>query len=411
VRNLLKQLVFQLDVVPETLESAYDRFLRDGMEPERAAFVALTRGCFKQFSTVFVFIDAFDECSKQERPILMDSIQQFPKSQLRLFLTVRRINPITRIEYRNDPLLKRWLPQGAKPLEITAKANDIKSYVTLQLDRRAGDSNSELRSKIVTAICSRSAGRYKPRIPCLIFRLLLARFHLNYVPMRSLDLNSLPNNLPDAYRNILLQIEGADKKFALLILSWVFHTSGARALKMDELRDLLATQKSPEGADDRRSEEEIVEVCHRLLVHDKASGVVRFTHITVREFLRKNPELLPISDLAETCLTYLSFTGEQCHDLPSLKKRAEKYKASRYVAQFWGFYVRQAENSPRVQEAAYEFLISDNKRNAMVQMDKYAKSGRFYKSDRGLVHVIAENGLAKVCTRVMSSPYCIQWWS
>jgi hypothetical protein len=156
VRNFLKQLVFQLDDVPEALEFAYDRFIQDGMEPENASFVTFLRDCFQQFTSVFLFLDALDECDKQEKPHLMEALHQIPKSRLRLFLTVRRNDPVTDLEYRHDPHLKRWLQQGST-LVITARTADIETYVTTKLERRGED--PERSRRIVTAISSRAAGR------------------------------------------------------------------------------------------------------------------------------------------------------------------------------------------------------------------------------------------------------------
>ena len=50
--------------------------------------------------------------------------------------------------------------------------------------------------------------------------------------------------------------------------------------------------------------DDIIEMCQSLVVHEESSGVVRFIHPTVQEFL-KSLELLPVINLAKTCLTYL----------------------------------------------------------------------------------------------------------
>ena len=93
-----------------------------------------------------------------------------------------------------------------------------------------------------------------------------------------------------------------------------------------------------------------------------------------------------------------------CDDIAFSRRRRQKYKASFYVAESWGFHIRKAEPGAAGQEAVLAFLASDNKRSSMLQIQEYVRNGRsdvpFVKS-RTLLHVIAQEGLTTICKQVL----------
>ena len=125
-------------------------------------------------------------------------------------------------------------------------------------------------------------------------------------------LSSLPQNLPEAYKEIMERIGNRGstvKDFALRILLWVFNAK--RPLQMNELCELLSIKIGDKDICEEwcPKEERVIDVCESLIVSDKSSGTARFTHYTVNEFLREygNNYLPHISYLADICITYLSF--------------------------------------------------------------------------------------------------------
>src|SRR5271163_3919791 len=125
---------------------------------------------------------------------------------------------------------------------------------------------------------------------------------------------------------------------------------------MDELRDLLVVQKGDKDIcpSDRMESKDIMDVCESLIVHDQLSGTVRFTHYTIRQFLLSS-DLLPLkSNLAETCLTYLSFNAAQAGIGADLDSYIKQYPGSLYVAQNWGFHVKAAGDAPEMHENVLE---------------------------------------------------------
>jgi hypothetical protein len=151
-------------------------------------------------------------------------------------------------------------------------------------------------------------------------------------------------------------------------------------------------------------------VCQSLVVRDTESGKVKFTHYSVQEYLREYPNLPPVSALVKICLTYLSFNEFEngaCQTEEELETRLKTYKAGPYVAQFWGFYAKKAEKFCDVQDTVYAFLTSENKRNAMLQMEIFARSWwrKVPFTETGtMLHVVARIGLTSICSRVLGQP-------
>ena len=228
----------------------------------------------------------------------------------------------------------------------------------------------------------------------------------------------LPRTMDDAYLWITNEIT-ADGPYvtelAKDVLSWIYYTNEIRTLHIEELRDLLATKRHARDVQpqDRPSVEQILAACHRLVICDKNTGTVRMTHRLIGVFLQKykdapNSFLHPIYVPALTCLNYLFLdvfgTGKSL-TMEELRTRREHYKAAEYVCQYWGYYVRQSEENPQVQADTIAFLASKPRRDAMNQINDYLRTNELRDSGRRSLHIIAENGLATICTIVMYNSY------
>lgn len=156
VRHLLKQLVFQLDEIPDQLELAYDLSQQDGQEAEDATFVTELKNAFQQFTTVYLFIDGLDRCEEHTQHALCQILQQLSRARLRLFLTIAKNATGNSHIARNKAL--RELLQGTRPVDIAATPDDIKRYVENQVQKKAR--NCTQKARIIEAITSAPAEQY-----------------------------------------------------------------------------------------------------------------------------------------------------------------------------------------------------------------------------------------------------------
>jgi hypothetical protein len=116
-------------------------------------------------------------------------------------------------------------------------------------------------------------------------------------------LKTVPNDMSSAYKNVMHRIEksrsGNDTELALRILSYLFHAQ--RTLHIDELLEALAISPQADGSDDENCDGEheivannmlepaqVVECCQGLVLYEECSGLVRFAHFTVQEFINRN---------------------------------------------------------------------------------------------------------------------------
>jgi hypothetical protein len=246
---------------------------------------------------------------------------------------------------------------------------------------------------------------------------LLAKLQLNYILSSHGDIRgkllSPPQSVSAAYRYMLSRIQegGPESRYnlALRTLSWIFYAT--RPLQMAELCHLLGTEagKTDLSWENLPQPQSILDACEGLVTIDEANGIARFFHHTAREFIKAEFETLlsPISDLARTCLAYLSFDvfGDgPCVDKPTLDSRMERYEASEFVCQFWGSYARRAEESPDVQIAILDFLASENRKDSMLQIESYINSNMTdssFTKRQTIVHVLARAGLSTLCGRVL----------
>ena len=189
-------------------------------------------------------------------------------------------------------------------------------------------------------------------------------------------LNTLPKDMSDAYTEVLARIDkNLGRDTALQVLSWIFHAQ--RPLQMAEIRELLSietqspdTELYPEYFIDPI---QIIRYCQGLVELDHHSGIIRFTHYTVQEFLKENylDKILVPADLAKVCLTYLNFDIFDCGPCPdsgSLDQRRESYRFSDYAVKYWGTYIRgKAEEDDDIFDALLNLFKSSNKCNAIHQ--------------------------------------------
>ena len=225
-------------------------------------------------------------------------------------------------------------------------------------------------------------------------------------------LTMLPVNLPAAYDDAFARIRakgGESYDLALRILSWIYYATVP--LRMRQLREALTIDDEDHlEEEDLLPADRIIEICGSLVVHDKSSGIVRFTHYTVQEFLRSSlsQQLTSIVELGKTCLNCLNFKEFEagpCPDTDSLRQRLCKPQFCGYAARMWGEYIRgKGEENDEIVRGVLRLLKCEQKRNSMLQLEHAADINNpfgFYTKDQTPLHVLAKMGLAIICHRLL----------
>ena len=233
-------------------------------------------------------------------------------------------------------------------------------------------------------------------------------------PLQQINrLKTVPMGLYAAYHSVIARIN--QKDFAMRIISWIYYSR--RILQMDELLEALVVEEYSQNASGDEELDaileymgtptEIVDACKGLVLYEELSGSVRFSHETIKGFIKSDLEakLVAQTSLAKTCLTYL---GSKVFDVPCtdrtiFKGRITTYKFSRYASQYWTDHIRGDEEEI-LQDMVVDTFGLIGRRESMGQIKIYSESswGQFIRSTGwSLLHVVAASGFVTICRRVL----------
>lgn len=176
-----------------------------------------------------------------------------------------------------------------------------------------------------------------------------------------------------AYQNAMERIKGqvADQAdLAKDVLSWI--TFAQRPLTTTEVQHALAVEVGETQLDEENIPqlEDMVSVCAGLVTVDEQSSIIRLVHYTTQEyFKRKGKHWFPSAetDIAKTCVTYLSFAAfgsGPCVSDDELEQRLRLNPLYDYAARNWGHHTRQASSLGR---EVTDFLQCQAKVEASIQ--------------------------------------------
>ena len=198
-------------------------------------------------------------------------------------------------------------------------------------------------------------------------------------------------------------------------LAWI--SNALRPLKLDELKEALAVRPQDHELDEEAIPEEalIVSVSAGLVTIDPESETIRLVHFTVEEYFRNlKHRWFPRahSQIAEICLTYLSFdvfeSGE-CSLDEEYEARLNKHCLLEYAATNWGLHASRAEDA--IGDVALTFLLDKRKPSCASQilMNSGPRSRWLKYAPVGFtgMHLAAYIGLASLAERCLEAELAV----
>ncbi|KAJ7318054.1 ankyrin repeat-containing domain protein [Mycena albidolilacea] len=303
--GLWRQLVYDRDI-SSIAENLYKQHWQKGTAPSLEEVVNVLSSSIKEFSQVFIIVDAMDEYPEDQRLILLKHLTE----QMGLSLSVN-LMVTSRPHVPAGPTLP-----NVETLEIGAMAEDIQKFVNARIDLSSClykhvQRQPKLREDILSKISSKSVdGMF-----------LLAKLHIDSLRTKNTirevreALNALPESLYGSYEIAIERIDAqsdADRKTAHSTITWVVNAK--RPLTVEELQVALAVKPGMQKLDeeDLTDIDIILSVCAGLVIVDKESSVVRLVHYTTQEYLDSIQALLfPNAQTEITCtlLTFLALDG------------------------------------------------------------------------------------------------------
>ncbi|KAL8878727.1 MAG: hypothetical protein Q9198_003528, partial [Flavoplaca austrocitrina] len=257
ISSLTRQLIHHTRTIPSELRRLHQRYLDIQIRPSRQELLGLLTTVGSKFSSLYIVIDALDECDEIEevRSCLFSTLREtLPRA---CFLVTSRSVPEIEVQFENHPRLK-----------IKATDEDIRRYVSDQILRKPTlkrhiKADPNLRISMIETICLKSDGMF-----------LLVTLHtasLATKPTRNAlrrALENLPTELDNTYNEALQRIRNQKEEFASLaeeVLMWVL--LAVEPLKIIELQHAIASisldGQTDTGDEDLTDPETLLDVCAR----------------------------------------------------------------------------------------------------------------------------------------------------
>ncbi|KAK4085523.1 uncharacterized protein Triagg1_513 [Trichoderma aggressivum f. europaeum] len=379
--SLLKQLSQGENCISNRLRGFYKHHIEKRTQISLLQIQTALHSLAENYSTVFIVIDALDECQNSDgsRQKFITELFNLQKTcGWNLFLTSRAI-----------PEIADRCSEASISLEIRASAEDIERYLkgnTGQLPAFV-QQNEELQQKIAAEISQAVDGMF-----------LLAQIYLNSLNDKMTP-KAIKNALSSfqkansglgetknaeilalAYEQAMLRINGQQSGFRELahnVLLWI--VCAERQLTIAELQHALAVEIDESEIDEENipSTRDMVSVCAGLVTVDYESSIIRLVHYTAQEyFSQTRTRWFPDSDMIMTdiCASYLLFrVFEEGPMGNGFRKRSKTYPLYSYAAQNWGHHARKAS---KLRRKVMEFLECETKIEASIEAFRYDHTPR-----------------------------------
>ena len=164
IRLALKQLCQKIPSIPPNLQEVWERHYRKNTQPKYDELRMIFLAIIPQFGRIFFVLDALDECNLDQRKDLcefilglVDTSAGSDQGIVKLFVTSRKETDIERaFQQKSIPTIE---------VKAAKVDDDIKVYVTAQIELRLQDGslrlrNMELKKKILDVLTSKAGGMY-----------------------------------------------------------------------------------------------------------------------------------------------------------------------------------------------------------------------------------------------------------
>jgi hypothetical protein len=150
--SLVKQLLAcpGKSILPP-LEELYHTCVTRNSRPDSVQLTEIFKGLSEQFSSIYLVFDAFDECDKTERPLIVDMIRKLAEV------------PNTKILVTGRPhqnFLEASSMTAARSFEIKAHEQDVQRYLSKELENVRHLLSERIRNRISESLQNNIDGTY-----------------------------------------------------------------------------------------------------------------------------------------------------------------------------------------------------------------------------------------------------------
>ena len=169
IKLAIKQICRRIKHLPPQLLEAYKAHYRNDSHPNYEELRSLFLAIVRQFNSMFLILDALDECTLDQREELCKFFSDIIESNISSTkATTQRGIVKLFVTSRKEPDIERIFQQKSFPrIEIEAAKvdSDIAVYVQAQIESRLKDGrlvlrNMALKDKILNALTTKAGGMY-----------------------------------------------------------------------------------------------------------------------------------------------------------------------------------------------------------------------------------------------------------
>ncbi|KAM0513961.1 hypothetical protein ACHAPE_007316 [Trichoderma viride] len=374
LKGILRQLTGQINPLPVPVSDLYDLHIQKRSEPTLDEMSSVLSQVIQNFTTVFLVVDALDECLEYHSRKLLAILQKLQHG------TIMKILVTSRFDVPRDF-------GECNQLIIRADESDIKVTLSNQADTlpQCIRYDDELLKQVVNRATKAADGMF---VLALIFLDTLKDLRSKGLVEDELrKLETSPDKLSTVYEGAIRRIDDGrpnDRETARRAISLVVHAR--RVLTCQELQHALAVMIGSKQFQENyiiEHLEEVIDLCAGLIAINQKSNTVQLRHYTTREYFHSPTHQLDWIDNAQRevtriCVTYLSFNDFKsgfCESHKEFEIRLNSYKLYNYAAQYWGYHAREAL---ALDQEVMDFLECEPNVEASSQALMTAKSFRYY---------------------------------
>ncbi|KAF9869242.1 hypothetical protein CkaCkLH20_13287 [Colletotrichum karsti] len=404
--NLLLQLLQSRNGTSSKVQEFHGAWNRKRSHLGAKEYLEMLKAELKAFKTVYLVVDALDECQDDGEPHTLNSFlqacQTFPETVRMLFTS------------RLFPRLEQLIQLDCKK-SISVDEADIRSYLDTFLE-------CDPQFQGVVESGKAKTKSFWDKVSDTIVEKSQGMFLLTYMHMESLssthnlhgfnhELANLMTTPDDVYEAALYRISQQNtrrRNLAFNALAWLVYAR--RPLAVDELAHAVAIQDARQGhlldsSEIHGTEEAVTTACAGIVIVvpiDARTKVFRLAHGTAEAYLRECQ--LPFiqtghSAIAETCLRCLTQMPPRAQG--SGKSDSTTYPIVRYAASHWGHHL-SAASTEGVKGDLYRlaWIYASNQPLLNYMMQFVADPILHRESNVSGVHIAAYFGLEKLIRRV-----------
>ncbi|KAJ5660357.1 Pfs NACHT and Ankyrin domain protein [Penicillium longicatenatum] len=355
--GMLRSLAFQLYQAgansPAHLHALFQAHQNGGTQPSMKTLFNAVSSMLEVEGRVYIIIDALDESKTKDDICLWIRHMMFKPElgHVQLLYTSRPesefLRHIPRLIGKENCIL----------IDSKSVNSDIQSWVTAQLSQRPDFTEKPLSQDLLQRI-RKEVGEGADGIWAFCQLDSLARCRHQAAMEEALE--SLPPNLNETYRRMLISIPKEIANDAIRLLQFLVHCK--RPLKLSEAKEVIATQieKEPKGFDTNRRlfcETDILDYCSGLATFVHADDKeLHLAHFSVKEYLLGEAHfdiMTASTSITKTCLAYLTYISTSGRNIE------QKFPMARYAAEFWTDHAGLTQDSEDMVQVIVEFLETE----------------------------------------------------